>query len=103
MDGHEVRVAYDGPAALEAVRDCVPDVVLLDVGLPGMDGFEVARRLRDSLGQQRPVLIAVTGWGEEEFQLKCTDAMFDHWLVKPVKSDALCKIIRESTAGNIPS
>ena len=64
--GHEVRTAHDGPAALEAAEAFRPEVVLLDIGLPGMDGYEVARRLRERPARKRRLLVALTGWGQEE-------------------------------------
>src|SRR5205807_1659935 len=64
--GHEVEVAYDGEAALEKAREFRPEIVLLDLGMPGMDGFEVARRLRASKEGRRVKLVAQTGWGQEE-------------------------------------
>jgi signal transduction histidine kinase/ActR/RegA family two-component response regulator len=87
--GHDVRVAYDGLAALDAVRAGVPDVVLLDIGLPGLDGYEVARRIRGLAGAERVVLIALTGYGRDEDRARTQAAGFDLHLVKPVDPDAL--------------
>ena len=87
--GHDVRVAYDGLAALDAVRAGVPDVVLLDIGLPGLDGYEVARRIRELAGAERVVLIALTGYGRDEDRARTQAAGFDLHLVKPVDPDAL--------------
>src|ERR1700712_3893108 len=67
--GHEVEIAMDGPAALAAAAARPPDVLLLDIGLPRMDGFEVARRLREQAGEEKPVVIAVTGFGGEADRL----------------------------------
>jgi CheY-like chemotaxis protein len=81
---HDVQVANDGFAALDAAASFQPDVVLLDIGLPGIDGFEVARRLR-SLPQTKDVLVvAVSGYGQEEDRQKSQQAGFDYHLVKPV-------------------
>ncbi|MBI3909450.1 MAG: response regulator [Armatimonadetes bacterium] len=82
--GHTVRVAYDGPAAIEAARRLQPQVVLLDIGLPGMDGFEVARRLREQVGLDDATLVALTGYGREEDRRRCLEAGFGYHLVKPV-------------------
>ena len=92
--GHEVQVAHDGPAALEAARPTGPDVVLLDIGLPGMDGYEVARRLE---GQRRggPRIVALTGYGQEEDRRRSQEAGFDHHLVKPVDPEELRKTLGE--------
>jgi two-component system CheB/CheR fusion protein len=92
--GHEVELAGDGPAALEAARAAVPDVVLLDIGLPKMDGLEVARRLTASGGKQ-PFLIAVTGFGGPDEEKRCADAGFDLHLLKPVDPELLRVILQE--------
>jgi PAS domain S-box-containing protein len=91
--GHDVRVAYDGLAALDAVRAGVPDVVLLDIGLPGLDGYEVARRIRGLAGAERVVLIALTGYGRDEDRARTQAAGFDLHLVKPVDPDALQGVV----------
>src|SRR5262245_47530464 len=75
--GHEVRTAADGPAALDAAREFRPDVVLLDVGLPGMSGWEVAPLLRGQAGDHLPLLIAVTGYGREQDRARSVRAGFD--------------------------
>src|SRR6202035_1696475 len=82
--GHEVAVAHDGPGALRAAETQPPEVALLDIGLPGMDGYELARRLRPQPGLERTVLVALTGWGQEEDRRRSQEAGFDHHLVKPV-------------------
>jgi two-component system CheB/CheR fusion protein len=87
--GHQVQVAYDGPHALEAARTYQPDTVLLDIGLPGMSGHEVARRMRQELDMKGALLVAMTGWGQDEDRQRSQDAGFDHHLVKPVEPDAL--------------
>jgi PAS domain S-box-containing protein len=89
MAGHETRTAYDGPAALEAARDYRPEVVLLDIGMPGLDGYEVARRLRREPGLETVVLVALTGYGQEEDRRRCREARIDHHLVKPTDLDTL--------------
>ena len=91
--GHDVRVAHDGPEALEAAREHRPEVVLLDIGLPGMDGYEVAARLRQEECCQDAVIIAVSGYGQEEDRRRSREAGFDHHLVKPVDFDALIVLL----------
>lgn len=87
--GAEAHVARDGPSALAAARAVRPAVVLLDLGMPGMDGYEVARRLRREPGWRDVVLVALTGWGQEEDRRRSREAGFDHHLVKPVDPPAL--------------
>ena len=87
--GHEVRCAYDGHAALTAARQYQPEVIVLDIGLPGMDGFEVARRLRAMDGSMAPRIVAVTGYGQEEDRRRSREAGFDQHLTKPVDPEAL--------------
>jgi two-component system CheB/CheR fusion protein len=93
MVGHEVRVVHDGPAVLKAVDDFEPEVILLDIGLPGMDGYEVARRLRARRDTQRALLIAITGYGQPEDIYQAKSAGFDHHMIKPVDPDALLSLI----------
>ena len=89
LQGHEVRVAHSGPAALEITKDYAPDVVFLDIGMPGMDGYEVARRLRQQPGLEKVVLAALTGWGQQEDRRRTAEAGFDHHLVKPPEPKAV--------------
>ncbi len=89
LEGHEVRVANDGPAALAAAQAAPPEMVVLDLGMPGMDGFEVARRLRGQPGSDGVLLVALTGWAQEEDRRRCYEAGFDGHLSKPVEWDAL--------------
>jgi len=91
--GAVVRVAYDGAGALEVVPAFNPDVMLLDLGMPGMDGYEVARRIRQLPDGQDIQLIAVTGWGEEKDRQLTRDAGFDHHLVKPVAYSVLRELL----------
>ncbi len=84
LGGHDVRVAHDGPAALEAAHAYRPEVVLLDIGLPGMTGYEVARRLRQEPPAGLALLIALTGYGQEEDRRRSSEAGFDVHLTKPV-------------------
>lgn len=99
--GHEVRTAHDGLTALEAAFDYRPDVVLLDIGLPGLDGFEVAKRLRQQSVFENIVLVAMTGYGQEEDRRRSQEAGFDHHLVKPVDfkkvQEILAAVLRKAT------
>jgi CheY-like chemotaxis protein len=91
--GHESRVAHDGMAVMEMIAGYRPDVVLLDIGLPVMDGYEVARRLQ-SLKKQQPFrLVAVTGWGQDADKQRSHEAGFDLHLVKPVGLEELSKVL----------
>jgi CheY-like chemotaxis protein len=81
--GADVQVVHDGPAALAAIDKYRPDVVLLDIGMPGMDGYEVARRVREKPSFGRVTLIALTGWGQQDDRRRTHEAGFDHHLVKP--------------------
>lgn len=99
LGGQEVRTAHDGPAALETARTFKPRVVLLDIGLPGMTGYEVAPRLRELPGMESAVLVALTGYGQEEDRQRALDAGCDHHMVKPVDFDALKALIRSLAPG----
>lgn len=92
--GADVRTAYDGEAALEVLRTYKPSVALLDLGMPCMDGFEVARRARREPHGRDVTLIALTGWGQEEDRRRSREAGFDHHLVKPVDLEALQELLR---------
>lgn len=80
---HEVRTAHDGPSALAVIREFHPSVVLLDIGLPGMDGYQVGRSIRQMMSGPQPLLVAVTGYGQEEDRRRSRDAGFDEHIVKP--------------------
>jgi CheY-like chemotaxis protein len=96
LGGFAVAVAHDGPAALAEAAAARPDVVLLDIGLPGMDGYEVARRLRASPGTADTVLVAVTGYDQEHHRRQSRAAGFDLHLVKPVDLDVVERIARDA-------
>ncbi len=83
LQGHEVRVAHDGASALEIVARFRPDLIFLDIGMPGMDGYEVARRIRKMPGLDTTILVALTGWGQREDRRRTAEAGFNHHLVKP--------------------
>ncbi|MEX2306116.1 MAG: ATP-binding protein [Pirellulales bacterium] len=93
VSGHDVRMAHDGPAALEAALDYRPDVALMDIGLPGLDGFEVAKRMRQQPILQKAVLVAMTGYGTESDRQRSQEAGFDHYLVKPVQFEKVQEIL----------
>ena len=92
--GHDVRLAYDGPAAVTAAQEFRPEFVLLDIGLPGMDGYEVARRLRQDENLRGLTLIAVSGYGQESDRRRSQEAGFDRHLVKPVDPGVLLGFLK---------
>jgi PAS domain S-box-containing protein len=94
-DGHEVRTADDGASGLELARADRPDVVLLDIGLPKMDGYEIARRIRGDAALEGTLLIAVTGYGQMHDRARASASGFHHHLVKPVAFAALQELLRE--------
>jgi CheY-like chemotaxis protein len=97
--GHEVRVAYDGPSALQAAVMQPPDVVITDLVLPGMDGYELAKRIREQFAaQKRPVLIALTGYGDESDRRRSKAEGFHFHFMKPVEP-ALLEDVLEGLAG----
>jgi PAS domain S-box-containing protein len=87
--GADVRIAYNGPDALEAVATWKPAVVLLDIGMPGMDGYEVAQRIREEPQSEGMTLIALTGWGQEDDRRRARSAGFDHHMIKPPELNTL--------------
>jgi CheY-like chemotaxis protein len=95
LQGHEVRVVHDGPAALELVGDYRPEVVFLDLGMPGMDGYEVARRLRGLPGLGGIRVAALTGWGQQEDRRRSKEAGFDHHFVKPVDPTSMQALLAD--------
>jgi len=96
--GADVHVAHDGPAALEEFELREPHVVLLDIGMPDMDGYEVARRLREISNPQRVAIVALTGWGQDEDRQRVRAAGFDHHLVKPVELASLQALLTSLAA-----
>ena len=89
MDGHTVRIAQDGAITLEMLRTFEPEVVLLDIGLPGMDGYQVARRMRAKTSRKKLIVVALSGYGEEQHRRQSIEAGCDDHLVKPVQPDSL--------------
>jgi two-component system CheB/CheR fusion protein len=96
MWGHEVRGAGSGPEALEVARAYRPDAVLMEIGLPGLDGCEVARRLRRRRARPALLLVAVTGYGDERNRRRSREAGFDLHLVKPVDPEVLQGLLAAS-------
>ncbi len=90
--GHDVKIALDGPEAVAAAASFAPHVMLLDIGLPVLNGYEVAQRIRASAGRQ-PRLVALTGWGQEEDRRRSAAAGFDAHLLKPVDHDELLQMV----------
>ncbi|WP_246522719.1 ATP-binding protein [Gemmata palustris] len=97
VKGHEVRMAHDGPEALRVLETFRPDLIVLDIGLPGMNGYEVARRVRGSTELRAVTLVALTGWGQEEDRRRTRDAGFDYHLVKPADVTEIEKVLKTLT------
>jgi two-component system, chemotaxis family, CheB/CheR fusion protein len=96
MNGHETHTEHDGVAAVAAVATFRPDVILMDIGLPGLNGYEAARQIRaQHTGPTRPVLVAVTGWGQSEDRQRSKDAGFDVHVVKPMDDVTLGRMLAE--------
>ena len=99
LKGHEVQVAYEGTGALEMAEFFHPQVVLLDIGMPGMNGYEVARRLRQRPDLRAVQLVAMTGYGQEEDRRRSREAGFDDHLVKPVDPGRLESLLAHLETG----
>jgi len=99
MQGHDTDRAFDGLGALEAVERFRPDVVLLDVGLPGMSGYEVAREIRRRPHLGTPRIVAITGWGQQEDRERALASGCDHHMTKPADPAALERLLGEYAAG----
>jgi CheY-like chemotaxis protein len=97
--GHETRVAYDGQHAIDAAEAFRPDMIVLDIGMPVMNGYDVCRRIRSLPWGRDILIIAVTGWGQIQDRERSREAGFDGHLTKPVEMSAL----QEALAGRIPS
>ncbi|MEO6016207.1 MAG: ATP-binding protein [Polaromonas sp.] len=93
--GHEVHMAHDGVGAVDAARVFLPDMIFMDIGMPHMDGYEACQQIRQLQTQPAPVIVALTGWGQEGDKLRAREAGFDHHFTKPVDPDKL-----EALAGN---
>ncbi len=94
LEGHKVDVARDGLRALDLAQAVPPDVALVDISLPGMDGHEVARRLHAQTGDKRPLLIAITGNAREEARTRSAEVGVDLHLIKPIQPDELRRLLR---------
>jgi len=98
MDGFAVSTVYDGVAAVAQARAAKPDIVVMDIGMPGLDGYEAARLIRQQPGGDAIVLIALTGWGQSNDRKRASEAGFDHHLVKPVDYDLLVRCLQSLPA-----
>jgi CheY-like chemotaxis protein len=94
--GQDVRTAYNGRSALEAARASMPEIAILDIGLPDMDGHELARRLRDEPGGDAVLIIALTGWGQDVDRRRSFEAGFDYHMTKPADPEALRKLLSQA-------
>lgn len=102
-EGHEVREAYRGDAVLALVADFRPDALLLDIGMPGMSGYELARTLRARFGHHCPLLIAVTGWKKTSERLLGQVVGFDHYVTKPYEIAELVDLLTPRFRGGAPA
>jgi CheY-like chemotaxis protein len=97
--GHEAHAVYGGSAAIELANEVRPDVVLLDLGMPRMDGYEVCRQLRREPWGKTMLIVALTGWGQENDRARTEGAGFDHHLVKPADLSSLSQLLH-ATGGH---
>ncbi|MDB5478897.1 MAG: luxQ 2 [Alphaproteobacteria bacterium] len=95
LSGHEAKLAHDGPSAIEIARTFKPDIVLLDIGLPGMSGYEVCKAMRIEPLLEKSIFIAQTGWGQPEHRQRSQEAGFHHHLVKPIDMNILKKLLSD--------
>jgi len=102
FEGHEITVRHDGLSGLAAYRSEKPDIVLLDLKMPGIDGYEVARRIRQQADSRDVTLIALTGWGHEEDRRHTQEAGFDHHLVKPINFAKLGELLQDFSSSRAP-
>jgi DNA-binding response OmpR family regulator len=91
--GYEVQTAYDGEEAIITDDEFAPHVVLLDIGMPKLNGYETCRRIRSRLGGQEKILIALTGWGKEDDRRRTEEAGFDYHMVKPLDPSVLMSLL----------
>jgi CheY-like chemotaxis protein len=98
LQGHDVQVAHSGLTALRMMTHRRPDMVFLDIGMPEMDGYEVARRIRETPGLEHTILAALTGWGQQEDRRRTAEAGFNHHLVKPLEPTLLESLLAELRA-----
>lgn len=95
IEGHDTHTAFDGPSALKAAQVLSPEVVFLDIGLPGMNGYAVAQELRALPGFENVMLVAMTGHGEDEDRRRSKEAGFDHHLVKPADPEVVIQLLAQ--------
>ena len=93
MEGYEVREVYRGDAVLYMVRDFRPDAILLDIGMPGMSGYEAAREIKELYGQDAPLLVAITGWSGPSDRILAKLVGFHHHVAKPYDSDQVLALL----------
>lgn len=101
--GHPIRKAHDGLEAIENAKEFQPELVLLDLGMPKLDGYEAARRIRQGPGGAKMILVATTGWGQAEDRQRTTEAGFDHHLVKPIDLPALQALLSGRRPRSVPA
>ena len=94
MEGHEVLTVHDGRAATQAFAAFNPEVALLDIEMPEINGYEVARSVREGSHSHTAILVAITGWGKESDKARALAAGFDHHFTKPIDAEALMKVLR---------
>ena len=99
-EGHDVREVYRGSEVLRMIQDFDPDVALVDIGMPGMSGYDVAREVRKTYGKARPLLVAVTGWKQSSDKILARLAGFDHHLPKPFETSDLLVLLEPLAAGS---
>ena len=99
FEGHETRIAHDGPSALKAIAEFRPEFVFLDIGMPGMSGYEIARAVRASQGRRNVFLVALTGWGQPSDVRESKEAGFDLHMVKPLDTASVKRLLESPTPG----
>ncbi|HYH66202.1 MAG TPA: response regulator [Urbifossiella sp.] len=100
LAGHEVRTAHDGLAAVAVAAETRPDVAVLDIGMPGLTGYDAARRIRAEPWGRGVLLVALTGWGQDGDRQRAAEAGFDHHLTKPVDPEALTRLLAGAPHGD---
>jgi CheY-like chemotaxis protein len=98
--GNDVRVAHDGVQATEVAAEFHPDLILLDLGMPRLNGYDTCRSIRRQSWGKRPIIVALTGWGQEEAKRRSLDAGFDHHLVKPADASMLEALLQPGTVSH---
>ncbi len=99
--GHEVRLEFSGSGALDAAGEFQPQAVLLDIGMPGMNGYELCQIMRQSPELRNTIFIAQTGWSQEQHRQMSREAGFDHYLVKPIDFNTLQRLLTSVTVGKV--